>query len=773
MTGLTPGSFLGPYEITAPLGAGGMGRVYRARDTRLGRDVAIKLLPPEFASDPDRLAQLDREARTVAALNHPNIVTLFSIEEAGDHRFLTMELVEGPCLSQLVAPGGIPLARFFDIALSLADALAVAHAKRIVHRDLKPANVMLTADGRVKILDFGLARLHPEGEAQGSRHQDSTVTAPASDAGRILGTYPYMAPEQIRGQAVDARSDLFSLGVILYELLTGRRPFAGSTPADIASSILRDAPVPVGELRPGVPGDLARIIGLCLAKGPEDRVPSARELRRELTLAARAGAVGARAPGPSVLPPPFPEGVPSIAVLPFVSMARDQENEIFADGLSEELLNLLAKVPGLRVAARTSSSQFKGKTGDVESIGERLKVATILEGSVRRSGKRVRITAQLIRVDGGYHLWSQMYDRQLEDIFAVQDDIAESVVRELRAALLGEKPDSKTEAQVRAEVAAAAKGRGESARAYQVHQQGRFFVDRNTSEDVAKGIRYFQRTLRLAPGSALAWAGLSTAYATQASQGWVPVGEGYSRSREAALRALELEPDLAEGHTALGWIRMSYDWDWNGAESSFARALALAPGNAAVVRAAAVLAGYLGRSEEAIALDRRAVALDPLSVRTHNNLGLHCLRAGRLEEAEASLLTAVELSPQSGVTRYFHGLVQLLQGRADRAVAEFERVQDEALRLLGLALARATLGQSAESQALLDELIDKYQEDSACQIAEVYAFRGDRDRAFEWLERAYAQRDGGLCELVTNPLLRSLHEDPRWGALLGRMGISG
>ncbi len=746
-----------------------MGEVYRARDSRLGRDVAIKILQPDAASDPDRLARFEGEAMAVASLNHPNIVTLFSIEESGGRRFLSMELVEGRSLSQLVVPGGIPRDQLFDIALPLTEALAAAHEKGIVHRDLKPGNVMLTTEGRVKVLDFGLAKLSEERVGTPAAPGESTATASVSDAGPMLGTLPYMAPEQVRGQPVDARTDLFTEGVLLHELITGQRPFQGTTPADIASSILRDTPPPVTATRQDLPQELARIVARCLEKDPANRFQSARELHRALDLARRGAITGLPALRSSALPAPFAESAPSIAVLPFVSLARDEENEIFADGLSEELLNLLAKIPGLRVAARTSSSQFKGKSGDIGAIGGRLKVATVLEGSVRKSGKRLRITAQLIRVEGGYHLWSQAYDRELEDIFAVQDDIAESVVRELRAALLGEEAGSRTGANVRAEVATATRGRGSNALAYEAHQQGRFFVDRNTGEDVAKGIRCFLRALDLAPDYALAWAGLSNAYAAQAAQGWLPVEEGLARAREAAEKSLRLEPELAEGHVALGWLQMSYDWDWAGAEASFARALALAPGNAAVVRAAAVLAGNLGRPEEAIVLDLRAVALDPLSVRTFNNLGLHYLQADRLDEAETTLRTAVDLSPRSPVTRYFLGVVRLQRGRQDEARAEFERVEDEALRLLGLALMQASRGQSGEANAPLAELIARHSEDSACQIAEVWALHGDRDRAFEWLERAYAQRDGGLSELESDRFLRSLHDDPRWKDLLVRM----
>ncbi len=391
----TAGSRLGPYVIAARLGAGGMGEVYRARDPRLGREVALKVLPEAFAHDRERLARFEREARTVGGVSHPNIVTLFSIEEDAGLRFLTMELVERQTLDRLVAPGGLPLARVLEFAIPLAEALVAAHARGVVHRDLKPANVMVTREGRVKVLDFGLAKSASEHPAPGTT-QAPTQDSPLSSAGAVLGTVRYMAPEQVRGGAVDTRADLFALGVMLYELAAGRRPFTGATPADVCSAILRDTPAPLTSLRADLPADLDRIVGRCLAKAPGERFAGASELCDELRRLQRALERGAD--GSSVAAAALRS---SIAVLPFSNMSADPENEFFSDGLSEGLLNVLAKIPELKVTGRTSSFAFKGRHEDLRDIGHKLGVGTLLEGSVRKAGSRVRITAQLIKAEDG------------------------------------------------------------------------------------------------------------------------------------------------------------------------------------------------------------------------------------------------------------------------------------------------------------------------------------------------------------------------------------
>jgi serine/threonine protein kinase/tetratricopeptide (TPR) repeat protein len=775
---LTAGTRLGPYEIVAPLGAGGMGEVYRASDPRLGREVAIKVLPEEVSTHPDRLARFEREAKVVANLNHPNIVVLHSIEEADRIRFLTMELIEGQSLDRLVTPGGLPVTRVLELGIPLSDALAAAHERGVVHRDLKPANVIVTREGRVKVLDFGLAKLTaqeriPVEVSAGEATQLMAVQSPISTVGQVVGTVPYMAPEQLRGDPVDARTDLFALGAILYELVTGRRPFTGATPADVSSAILRDPPAPLHESRTDLPPDLERIIGRCLEKDAERRIQTAKDVRNELELVRRAAEPATAAPS-RVTPPPSPDlsrDVPSIAVLPFANRSRDPDDEYFSDGLADELLNVLAKIPGLRVAARSSAFTFKGKEVTVAEVGHALHVATVLEGSVRKSGNRVRIAVQLVKVSDGFDLWSETYDRTLEDIFAVQDDIAQSVVKELRTTLLGEEAHSKASGEVKADVAAAARGRGESGEAHRLFLQGRYMVERLGRQEIQKGIEYLQQAVAVDPAHALAWAWLSRARWHEAGFGWAPIAEGYSRARDAALRALELEPGLAEAHLALGTIQLYHDWDWNSADASFRRALELAPGSSEALRSAGVLARDLGRFEESMALGRRAVEQDPLGAGGHSLLGMSCRAAGRLEDAEAAYRKALEISPGKVAGHMMLSLVLLAQGRIDEALAEAVSEPEEWARLTGLATVQYARGFRDESDRALGDLIGKYAGDAAYQIGAIYAIRGDTEAALEWMDRAYLQRDAGLADLGTEPMFASLRADPRWGALLRKMGL--
>ncbi len=468
----------------------------------------------------------------------------------------------------------------------------------------------------------------------------------------------------------------------------------------------------------------------------------------------------------------FPRGPPSIAVLPFVNRSQDQADEYFSDGLADELLNVLAKIRGLRVAARSSAYTFKGKGATVAEVGDALNVATVLEGSVRKAGNRMRISVQLVKVADGYHLWSETYDRTLEDIFAVQDDIAQAVVKELRTTLLGEVADAKAGYEVTAAVAAAAKGRSTDPEAHRLFLQARHFIDRNTRDDTKKGIGYLKEALALDPKFALAWADLGRACANEANWGWASAADGFMRSREAITRALALEPDLAEAHAGMGWIQMAHDFDWRGAETSFRRALELAPGNALVLHQSAWLVGNLGRFDEGIALARRAVEQDPLSAPAYFSLGLILWTAMRRAEAVTALGKALELAPRYAAAHAWLSIVLLQQGAHEEALAEALQEPEEWGRLFALAVIHHAAGRQPESDQALHELAEKWGDMGAYQVAQAHAWRCEAGLAFEWLERAYTQRDPGIFWTKVDPLLHSLHVDPRWAAFLRKMGLA-
>jgi len=807
---LSKGTKLGTYQITGSLGAGGMGEVYRARDTRLGREVAVKVLPEGVASSPDRLARFEREARAVAGLNHPNIVTLHSVEEEEGVRFLTMELVDGLSLDQVVTSGGLSLPRVLELAIPLANALVAAHERGVVHRDLKPGNVMVTHDGWVKVLDFGLAKVAAEEVADPGATVGATA-GPISGVGQVLGTVPYMAPEQIRGDSVDARSDLFSFGIILYELCTGRRPFTGDSSADISSAILRDAPAPLLSVRVDLPRDLNRIVVRCLEKNPRDRFQTARDVYNELKYLEREGSAapapvsGGFAPSPpSAAPTPFPnrppptpatptprtpsawgpasspsgvghapsQHVPSIAVLPFVNRSRNEEDEYFSDGLADELLSVLTKVRGLRVAARASSFQFRGSNEDLAVIGERLNVATLLDGSVRKSGNRVRISVQLIQASDRVQLWAETYDRSLDDIFAVQDDIAQAVVRELRTALLGEAPDSKADGAARAAIATASRGHGaQNPEAHRLYLQGKYFIDRITKEDSEKGLRYLEQAAAIDPTLALAYVEMARAYINMGGYGWQPVRVGYENARKAVLRALELAPDLPEAHTRHSAILRLHDWNWKEAEATTRRAVELDPSNAEALRSAGGIAHYAGRLDEAIAYFLRAIELDPLQAGGYSGLAYVYRTAGRLDEAEQAIRKSIEMAPQRTGQHLVLGVVLAEQGRDAEAMQEASHESADWARLTCLAYVHHRAGRNRESGEALKELEDRFAVEAPYQIAIIHSTRGNADAAFQWLDRALLERDPGIPQAYMEPVFRPLHSDPRWGQLLRKLHI--
>lgn len=748
---LSVGTRLGPYQIVAPIGAGGMGEVYKATDTRLDRTVAVKVARAQFS---ERFA---REARTIAALNHPNICQLYDVGPD----YLVMEYVVGEPLK-----GPLPVNQALKYAAQICDALDAAHAQGIVHRDLKPANIVVSKTG-IKLLDFGLAKVTRERTATEPALTESLITAEQS----ILGTLQYMAPEQLEGKEADVRSDLFAFGAMLYELVSGRRAFEGSSRASVIAAIMERDPPSLGEISPA----LDRVIRRCLAKNPDDRWQSARDLKFELEQIAVNSAVQTSTPPPrknaslklyaaamvvtiigvaafALWSRHTNTDARSIAVLPFKDLSPEKDQSYFADGLAEEITGSLFRVPGWRVAAQTSASRFKETTLDTRSIGQKLNVATVLEGSVRKQGNRVRVSVQLIKTADGFQLWSSTFDRQLTDIFAIQDEIAGAVTGALGVVKQEPRPNNAPNAE-----------------AYNAYLQGRYYMQRGNKENFEKAAALFDRATKISPNYAKAWIGVAQVRMSQANWGFAGFASSYAQAREAAEHALTLDDRLAEAHGALGNVRMFQSYDWEGARASFRRGLDLEASNSDVLFSAAVLARELGRFDEAIAYHRRQLEVDPLNPTAFHDYAMTLHYAGRQPEAREAILKSLDLAPDMDNSRGMLSRILLAQSQPAQAVVEAEREKHPIFRLCGLGLAYHAAGRAREADATLAELIARYQKDAPYQIADVYAFRGEVDKTFEWLDRAFQEHDTGLTEVKTDPLFEKVRRDPRFATVLDRM----
>jgi serine/threonine protein kinase/tetratricopeptide (TPR) repeat protein len=661
-----------------------MGEVYRATDTKLGRDVALKVLPAEMARDAERLARFQREARAVAALNHPNIVVLYSVEEAEGIHFIIMELVEGQSLDRRIPAGGLPLGRLSKIAIALSEALAAAHEKGIVHRDLKPANVMVTEDGRVKVLDFGLAK-----ETRVADPADATQTsAGRTKEGVVMGTPAYMSPEQIAGRAVDHRSDIFSLGIILYEMATARRPFMGHSSAEMVSSILRDSPSLVTDVRADLPSHLARIIRRCLEKDPRQRVQTARDIANEFADVAEAAQ-----PSSGTLAARPMESGPSVAVLPFQNLSADPENEFFSDGLAEEILNALSQVQGLNVAARTSSFSFKGKAVEMSEIANKLHVANVIDGSVRRAGNRVRVTVQLVDVKNGFQLWSERYDRQMEDIFDVQDEIARAIAERLKVTLTG-----------------GAKRATENLEAYELYLKGRHYWHQRTPTALRVAIQCFEQAIKLDPQYALAYAGLADCYGILRVYGWISNEEGKPPAHDAMTQAMALAPSLSEANFSRGFYIFYFERAWREAEPHFQKAIAINPRSSLAQGYYGLFLATAKRAEDSVAHTKISLQLDPLSAFIHGLAGPSLYSLGRYDEAVAATQKALELQPDYLLAVWFLGLALGGLERYDEAIVALERtvaLSRAPIFLSGLGFVYARAGRLDDATRLLRELEDR------------------------------------------------------------------
>ncbi|MGB5880364.1 MAG: protein kinase, partial [Thermoanaerobaculia bacterium] len=545
------GKTLSHFKILDKLGEGGMGAVYLAEDLELNRQVALKVLPAEMASDPERLSRFEREAKAVAALNHPNIVTIYSVEEADQVRFISMELVKGKSLEQMIGPRGLPVEQFFTIAAPLADALSAAHQSGITHRDLKPANIMVTDEGRVKVLDFGLAKLQTVDP--GAADPDLPTQA-LTQEGMVMGTVPYMSPEQVQSKPADHRTDIFSLGIILYEMATGERPFQGESSADLISSILRDSPRPVTKIKVDLPNHLGRIVGRCLEKEPNRRYQTALELRGELEHLREEVAKETTDSGSS------------IAVLPFRNMSPDKDQDYFCEGIAEELINRLGKFQNLRVASRTSAFQFKDADSDIREIGERLNVGTVLEGSVRKAANQLRISTQLVNVADGYRLWSDSFDRELKDVFAIQDEIAQSIVDALHVTLSPSEAKQVVQKATQVDV-----------QAYDFYLKGRKFFYQFRQQGFEFARQMFARAIVIDPSYSRPYAGVADCCSFLYMY-FDSSEDNLQEADAASLKAVEIDPGSAEAHASRG-LAVSLSQRFDEAKIEFETALRLDPNN--------------------------------------------------------------------------------------------------------------------------------------------------------------------------------------------------
>jgi serine/threonine-protein kinase len=782
-TGALVGKLIGHYRIELLIGVGGMGEVYLARDERLGRKAALKLLPDSLTT----------------ALNHPNILTVYEIGAEGNRQFIATEFIEGITLRASIAHGRINPHAALEIAVQVASALAAAHEAGVVHRDIKPENIMLRPDGYAKVLDFGIAKLTEQRPAA-EGHKVETTALLQTRPGLVLGTARYMSPEQARGQKVDARSDIWSLGVVLYEMVGGSPPFHGETPSDCIASILTTEPPPLSGVLPDVPRKLESILRKALRKKSEERYQTITEmlaglriLKGELEVESSLPQTKARAESivskikrhkrgvlltlstAAVLaaaavaysffffaPAPLPNEK-SIAVLPFENLSEEKSNAYFTDGIQDEILTRLSKIADLKVISRTSTQRYKHTSQSPSQIAHQLGVANLLEGSVQKTNDQVRVNVQLITAANDTHLWAETYDRKLIDIFVVESDIATTIAKALQARLTG------------AEKTAIAKRPTANPEAYELYLKGRFFWNKRTAADLRKAIEYFNQALDKDPSYALAYAGLTDAYLVLSQYGAASPADSFPQAIAAAKKAIELDDTLAEAHTSLACSLAYYDFDFEQSLKEFQRAIELNPNYATAHHwlSNGVLSA-LGQFERAIAEGKRAVELDPLSLIINTDLGQDFSYARRYDEAIAQLRKTIEMDPRFYFAHWALGTALQLKGQLSEAVAEYNKAVElnddpSVLALLGQAYART--GQRDEAQKILVRLSEEARSRyvQAYSFALMYLALGDKERAIDEMERAYRERDANVAQIKVDPMLDDLRGNQRFEALVNQI----
>jgi serine/threonine protein kinase/tetratricopeptide (TPR) repeat protein len=727
-----------------------MGEVYRARDSRLDREVAIKVLAGHLASDPASLARFELEAKAVATLNHPNILAIHGFGDHAGISYAVMELLEGETLRGRLSRSAPPWPAALEIAIAIAEGLSAAHAKGIIHRDIKPENVFLTSDGRVKILDFGVARRTCPAEA--SEEPSLTLTLP----GAVIGTVAYMSPEQARGLPVGTSSDIFSLGCVLYEMLAGRQAFGRATSADTVAAILHEDPPRVSGTGRQIPAELQRVVAHCLEKDPQARFQSARDLGFHLRAVASRDAGSPNSPY---------EAIDSLAVLPFVNAGGNPDTEYLSDGITESLINSLSQIPRLRVVPRSKAFRYKGQEIDARKVGRQLKVSALLTGKVLHRGETLNVQVELVDVARESQLWGERFQRAVSDIFTVEEEIARQISEKLRLQLSG------------ADRERLVKRNTHNTEAYQLYLKGRYHWNKRTGEGLKKAVQYFQQAVESDPGYAVAYAGLADGYMVLSFFFPNPsLGFG-ARAKAAALKALEIDADLAEALTALGLIQGCLNWEWTDGERSLRRAIERKPDYWLAHSHYALLLSAMGRHEEALHEVRRGLELDPLSLVASHHVAWVSIRARRYDQAIAICREAVQFDPTFAMGHYWLGLASGLSSLYEEAIPELQAAQRMAgTTFVTLELARvyAASGRRAEAQEILTKMHALFEESYAepYGFALAYAALGQVDTAFQWLERAAQDRTGLFAAWANGDArLDSLRSDSRLNDLLRRAGF--